>query len=97
MDVVVDRDAPDIVIAYPGQDVELLCPVSTNAEVVGWVINDTLFEEPTKYPSGYSLNGNNLIVENIMINDFRNNTEFKCMMLLQGNFSDEIVLYVAGK
>ena len=96
MDTVADLDNSGIVIAYPGQDVELQCPLSTNDEAVKWVINGEILK-PSEYPSHYSLNGNNLIIESIVIDDFRNNTKYQCAMLSQGNFSDEIVLYVAGK
>ena len=50
--------------------------------------------------SGISVNGNNLIVENIMINDDRNNTVYQCLTLLGLGIpiqSDPITLYVAGE
>ena len=46
---------------------------------------------------GYSTNlqNNNLIIENIMMNDFRNNTEYTCERNTQT--SDPTILYVAGE
>ena len=51
---------------------------------------------------GYSVNGNNLIVENITMNDDRNNTEYRCVIIIQGTEtrereSDPTILYVAGE
>ena len=52
--------------------------------------------------AGYSANGNNLIVENIMMNDYRNDTEYSCVIITQGiktilHESDPTILYVAGE
>ena len=51
---------------------------------------------------GYSRSGNNLIVENIMMNDDRNNTEYRCVITTQDTTavlreSDPAFLYVAGE
>ena len=52
--------------------------------------------------AGYNSNGNNLIVENIMMNDSRNNTEYSCVIITQDtkimlHRSDPTILYVAGE
>ena len=55
--------------------------------------------------TGYSANlKNNLIVKNIMMNDVRNNTEYRCVIITtQGTTtitirqSDPTILYVAGE
>ena len=57
--------------------------------------------------TGYSTNGNNLIIENIMMNDDRNDTEYSCVTVpstvSQPTFADIIdesdptILYVAGE
>ena len=57
--------------------------------------------------TGYSTNGNNLIIENIMMNDDRNKTEYSCVTVLSTvsqpsvadiiDESDPIILYVAGE
>ena len=101
-----------IIIVHPGQDVELLCNVTpSDSQTAAWVIdngapytvqrlhNDTL--------AGYSTNGNNLIIENIMMNDDRNNTEYNCVILSSAlsqptigdivDESDVTILYVAGE
>ena len=51
---------------------------------------------------GYSadITSSNLIVKNIMINDNRNNTEYRCVIIMSDrivNDSDLIFLYVAGE
>ena len=47
-----------------------------------------------------TLGSNNLIVENIMMNDNRNDTKYQCVILLQDIIqrrSDRTFLYVTGK
>ena len=49
---------------------------------------------------GYSANGNNLIVENIMMNDGRNNTEYRCVItdgMTILHQSNQTILNVAGE
>ena len=69
-----------------------------------WVINHVEFPiEALRNGTvtGISVNGNNLIVENIMINDDRNNTVYQCIIILQLGMlpirGDPITLYVAGE
>ena len=57
--------------------------------------------------AGYSTNGNNLIIENIMMNDDRNDTEYSCVTVSSTvsqpsvtdiiDESDPTILHVAGE
>ena len=53
--------------------------------------------------SGYSANieNNNLLIQNIMMNDNRNGTEYRCVVVndmgTRLNQSDPIILYFAGE
>ena len=73
---------PNIVIAHPGQDIELLCTVTpSGSQTAAWIINHVLYTVQQLHNgilTGYSINGNNLIIENIMMNDNRNDTEYSC-------------------
>ena len=104
------QESPGIVIAHPGQDVELLCTLglpSTNQHAPTWIIGHRFYGVQALIGGildGYIAdnNNNNLIVENIMMNDNRNNTEYQCVIVLSGtmtivNSSDPTILYVAGK
>ena len=106
--LVTAQEGPGIVIVHPaGQDVELLCTVMTsNDEAVAWIINHMgphgVSALLNGIVDGYSANGNNLIVENIMINDDRNNTEYQCVIITQDTTtilckSVPTILYVAGE
>ena len=99
-----------MVIAHPGQDVELSCDVDTSgSETIAWIINHegiyTLQELLNGIVAGYSSNGNNLIIENIMMNDDRNMTEHQCATVSSQtpmfsnieNTSDITILYIAGE
>ena len=96
---------PGIVIAHPGQDVELLCGFTMTAEnEIGWFINHagpyTVQQLSNGIEAGYSSNCRNLRVENIMMNDVRNGSVYSCVILSQhGNSprSDPTILYVAGE
>ena len=53
-----------------------------------------------------TLNSNNLIIENIMMNDVRNGSDYRCVILIRQNISglvhvllesDPTLLYIAGK
>ena len=103
---VATQKIPRIVIAHPGQDVELLCTVTVTSDnpTVSWMINDmtpigldTLREGRL---AGYSSNGNNLIVKNVTMNDVRNGSNYNCVItsriaILQQNNST--ILYIAGE
>ena len=108
------QEGPGIVIAHPGQDVELLCTVTvtSTSQTTGWLLNG---EGPYRINAlrngiltGYTatLDSSNLIVENIMMNDVRNGSEYICVTLpAQGmatftdiiEESDPTILYVAGE
>ena len=103
------QEGPGIVIVHPaGQDVELLCTVmtSSNSEAVAWTINHgtpyTVSGLLNGIVAGYSSNWNNLIVQNIMMNDDRNKTQYRCVIITVGTTtilrsSDTTILYVAGE
>ena len=95
----------DKVIAHPGQDVELLCAVtSSENQSVSWLINDMGPYEVTTLLNGiltgYSSNGNNLIVQNVIMNDVRNGSNYSCVInitiaILRQSYPT--TLYVAGE
>ena len=106
------QEGPGIVIAHPGQDVELLCAVTENSDslITGWLVNNILYRRSALRSGilvGYSATlGNNLIVENIMMNDVRNGSDYRCVivpsygMITLANITDEsdpTILYVAGE
>ena len=109
------QEGPGIVIAHPGQDVELLCTViviDSGSQGAAWLIN---YRGPFRINSirggilpGYtaSLGSHNLIVQNIMMDDGRNGSEYRCLIVpAQGRItladimeeSDPTILYVAGE
>ena len=102
MFTVVTQEGPGIVIAHPGQDVVLLCNVTGGTS---WMINGS---EPIALSSlfngavpGYNTSGNNLLVEDIILNDDRNDTDYICVLPQTPPTpdieSDPTILYVAGK
>ena len=104
---------PGIAIVYPSQDVELLCTVTpSDVQTAAWIINNmgsvyTVQLLHNGILTGYSSNGNNLIIENIMMNDDRNDTEYICVTVSSAlsqpttavivDESDVTILYVAGE
>ena len=100
-----------MVIAHPGQDVELLCTVTPlDGLTAAWIIDHVIYTVQRLeigILAGYSLNGNNLIIENIMMNDDRNVTEYSCVTIPSTvdhpsfanifDESDPTILYVAGE
>ena len=108
------QEGPGIVITHPGQNVELLCNVTVTigSQATGWLVNNVGPYRINALRSGIltghsaTLDSNNLIVENIMINDVRNDSEYRCVIVpAQGMItvadiideSDPSILYVAGK
>ena len=103
--------APGIVIVHPGQDVELLCTVTpSDGQTAAWIINHVGYTIQLLHNgvlTGYNTNGNNLIIENIIMNDDRNDSEYSCGIVLSTvsqpvvadivDESDATILYVAGK
>ena len=108
------QEGPGIVIAHPGQDVELLCTVTvtSTSQTIGWLVNNegpyTISSLHNGILTGYTatLDNSNLIVENIMMNDVRNGSEYRCVIVpAQGMItladiideSDPTILYVVGE
>ena len=78
--MVTAQEGPGIVIVHPGQDVTLLCNVTLlEYHTAAWLINHGIVYTVQRLHSGvltgYSSNGSNLIIENIMMNDDRNDTD----------------------
>ena len=100
-----------IVIAHSGQDVKLLCTVTpSDGQTAAWVIDHAVYTVQQLHNgilTGYSTNGNNLIIENIMMNDDRNDTDYICVTVSSTvsqpsvadiiEESDPTTLYVAGE
>ena len=99
-------------IAHPGQDVELLCTVTpSEIQTAAWIINHVVYtvqQLRDGIVTGYNKSGNNLIIENVMMNDSRNSTEYSCVIIsstldhhpLFADIlaeSDPTILYVAGE
>ena len=114
--IVTAQEGPGIVIAHPGQDVELLCNITviSTSETTGWLVNNMGPFRISAIRSGRltghtaTLDSSNLIVENIMMNDVRNDSEYRCVVISiqttpQGTIydtideSDPTILYVAGE
>ena len=87
-----------------------MCTVTpSDSQTAAWLINNgaphTVQQLHDGILTGYSTNGNNLIIENIMMNDDRNDTEYICVTVpasrpMVGNIIDEsdpTILYVAGE
>ena len=96
--------AANIVIAHPGQDVELIC--NSGLVNIGWLVDHTgpygVSSLHNGILDGYSadINTNSIIIQNIMMNDNRNGTEYQCG-IVNGPFLEHenppITLYVAGE
>ena len=104
------QEGPGIVIAHPGQDVELLCNItggipSWRVNITGAnTVNNTLYslnEVYTGQLAGHNITGNNIIVEDIMMNDDRNGSVYNCVIQhippTPDIVSDPTILYVAGE
>ena len=78
---------------------------TASGEIVGWLVNFVGPYNPTALRNGilagYSadLDSNNLIVQNIMINDVRNGSAYRCEVMVNMNIilSNAAILYVAGE
>ena len=109
--LVAAQEGPGTVIAHPDQNVTLLCNVTpSEVQTAAWIINHVVYTVQRLHNgivTGYSLNENNLIIENIMMNDNRNDTEYICVTIssavsnpLLSDIKDEsepTILYVAGE
>ena len=108
------QEGPGIIIAHPGQDVELLCTVTvTGRQAAAWLIYNIMgLYRINAIRNGIlaghtaALGSHNLIVENIMMNDDRNGSDYRCVIVpAQGTLSldyileesDPTILYVAGE
>ena len=108
------QEGPGIVIAHTGQDVELLCTVNVTSQgqKVGWLVNNMGPYRINVLRNGIltghiaTLDSDNLIVENIMMYDVRNDSEYICVIVpAQGivtvadifDESDPTFLYVTGE
>ena len=108
------QEGPGIVIVHPGQDVELLCTVTVTSgnQAAAWLVNNVGPYRRNALRNGIltgyntTLDSNNLIVENIMINDDRNGSDYRCVVVpAQGlitladiiDESDPTILYVADE
>ena len=106
------QEGPGIIIAHPGQNVELLCNLTlSRSETAAWLIDHgrvyTVQQLHNGIVTGYSSNGTNLIIEDIMMNDDRNDTEYGCVTVSStvsnptvGDIedkSDPTILYVGGE
>ena len=98
--------AGPIVIAHPGQDVELIC--NSGLGNIGWLVDHTgpygVSSLHNGILDGYSAHFHtaSIIILNIMMNDSRNGTEYQCgIIYIRGLFleheSDPITLYVTGE
>ena len=109
--IVTAQEGPSIVIAHPGQNIELLCTVTpSGGQTAAWIINHVVYTVQQLHNdivTGYSSNGNNLTIENIIMNDDRNNTQYICGIVPSTvsnptladivDESEPIILYVAGE
>ena len=96
------QEGPGIVIAYPGQDVELLCAVTGG--VPTWRVNNVAYTQSNLFTgqlARHNITGSNIIVENIMMNDNRNGSVYICVIPQTPPTpdieSDPTTLYVAGE
>ena len=98
--------AANIVIAHPGQEVELICNLSQTSGNIGWTIDHTApYGVSSLYNGildGYSadIKTKSLIILNITMNDSRNETEYQCGItigIVLQQESDVITLYVTGE
>ena len=96
-----------IISARPGQDVELTCSLgkSTENRHIGWMIEYTgpygVNALLNGILDGYSADlGTSIIIENIMMNDSRNGTEYQCVtigMTTQQESHIVFLLHVTGE
>ena len=96
-----------IVIVHPaGQDVELPCSVARPGAGITWIIDFNYYGVSSLNGGslpGYSadIHNSNLIVKNIVMNDNRNNSEYRCVIRISGEIvndgNETLLLYVAGE
>ena len=101
------QEGPGTVIVLPGQDVELLCNLNFTGGFALWTINRESVYSPNELFIGrlpgynISLDGRNIIIEDIMMNDDRNGSNYICIIPqappTPDIVSDPTILLVAGK
>ena len=82
----------------------------SEGQITAWFIDGLIYTVQQLHNgilTGYSTNGNNLIIENIMMNDYRNVTVYSCVIVPSTvsqpslrdirDESDTTILYVAGE
>ena len=88
-----------------------MCNVTpSDGQTAAWIINNVLYTVQQLHNGflfEYNLNGNNLIIENIVMNDDRNDTWYSCATVSSTvnqprvtdivDESDPTILYVAGE
>ena len=98
-------------VGRPGENVELLCSLASTSNYtvfVAWVINHGVTPHGINalhngVVDGYSatLVNTNLIIKDITLNDDRNDSEYRCVILQDETTilheSEPIILYVAGE
>ena len=95
--------AQDIVIARPGQNVEVMCDVDGTEENTLWRINGSSSFVSLRGLSngsilGHSISGRNIVVKDIMMNDVRNGSRYECIVFSSPITSGNVtILYVAGE
>ena len=100
--LVAAQEDPGVVIAYPGQDVEIPCNTPDDGGFTLWIINGisyTLSQLFNGEVVGHNVSGRNIIVEDIVMNDVRNGTEYRCIVaqIDATIVSDPIFIFVAGE
>ena len=106
------QEARNIVIAHPGQVVELSCSLGEtrgNRENIAWKLDNvgpyTVNSLSSGILIGYSshIDSTSIIIQNIMMNDRRNGTKYQCVIIKWNSNvvlqeSDTVFqLYVAGE
>ena len=101
--------ASNIIIAHPGQDVELSCSLgetSGSKVIIRWLVDHNgpygINSLRNGILDGYSAHADStsIIIHNIMMNDSRNGTEYQCETTRNNmiQLSDTVyLLYVAGE
>ena len=96
-------EGPTTTIAHPGDDVELVCNVTSQfTTFVLWIVNGNLFTRNQLFNGdlpGHNISGTNILILDITLGDSRNGSEYYCV-IPQGIVdieSDRAFLYVAGE
>ena len=91
------------IIVHPGQDVELICDVNGTVSDTLWRINgSSSLLSPSGLSNGavagHNASGRNIVVEDIIMNDIRNGSQYECVVLSIPITSGTVTtLYVAGE